>query len=355
MTKPPSLRDVAQAAGVSIGTASRALNNKSNVLPETRAQVLKAATELGYKLQFRVPSSVSTKLNTIGAVMKRDPGQNPRVDPFNYMILTGVENECQKLGINMMYSSIQVDGASHAISKPSILEDNAIDGLVIIGASLSDPEIAHSIPADMPVVLVDAYNPHYQCDTILIDNFGGAYQAVSHLIEKGHTRIAWLGSNGKSKEHPGIRDRREGYLKALEDQQITDVYIEHAELWHSSGYEAAQKLLKCHPEITAIFTCNDDAAVGAMAAIHEMGWRIPDDISVIGFDDTEVAVRATPKLSTMFVDKFLMGVLGVRHLYDRATNLDRVPIGMNIHTRLVERDSVKSLVDRSMPLHVPDT
>jgi len=307
VAKSPSIRDVAQHANVSIGTASRALNNKSNVLPETRAQVLKAASELGYKLQFRVPTSVSAKLNTIGVVMKRDPGQHPRVDPFNYVILTGVEAECQKLGISLMFSSIEVDHYSHVTNKPAILKDDTVDGLLIIGAVFSDPDIAAAIPQDKPVVLVDAYNLHQEIDSVLIDNYGGAYKAVSYLIAHGHTHIGLVASDGTVNEHAGVRARRRAYLNALKDHDIAHVHIEDSSLTHHSGYEATIKLLQRSPEVTAIFACNDEAAAGVIAAANEMGRGVPDDISVIGFDDTEVATRTLPNLTTMFVDKALMG------------------------------------------------
>lgn len=359
MAKSPSLRDVARHAQVSVGTASRALNNKANVLPETRPQVLKAATELGYKLQFRVPSSVSTKMNTIGVVMKRDPGVHQRVDSFNYAILTGVEAECQKLGVTMMFSSIQVDRYSHATNIPPILEEDTIDGLVIIGAVLSDADISAAIPTDVPVVLIDAYDPHQERDSVLIDNYKGAYCAVSYLIAQGHTHIGLIASDGTADEFYGVRERRMAYLKALTDHDIPYTHIQDSDLWHGSGYEATYKMMRQWPEVTAIFSCNDASAVGAVTALNEMGKRVPDDISIIGFDDTDDAVKTIPKLTTMYVDKVLMGALGVRRLYDRATDLHSVPIRTIIGTRLIERDSVKALVNRPLgsqeALAVPDT
>ncbi len=131
----PSLRDVAQTAGVSIGTASRALNNKSNVLPATRSLVLKAAADLGYKLQIRMPTTVAARINTIGVAVKRDPGEFPRLDPFNYAVLCGFEDECERLGINLMYASIPVDKASYATAWSPLLENGDVDALAIVGNS----------------------------------------------------------------------------------------------------------------------------------------------------------------------------------------------------------------------------
>lgn len=219
MGKPsPSLRDVAQAAGISLGTASRALNNKSNVLPETRALVLKAAADIGYKLQIRVPTTLTSKINTIGVVVKRDPGELPRLDPFNYAVLCGIEDECKRLGLNLMYASLPVNEYSHATTWSPLLENGEVDGLVIIGVVLCNSAITSHIPQHIPVVLVDAFAPGIECDTILTDNLRGAYDAVKYLICQGHRRIGLIGSTSAGAEHPSIRDRRHGYLKALTEQ-----------------------------------------------------------------------------------------------------------------------------------------
>lgn len=341
MTKSaPSLRDVAQAAGVSLGTASRALNNKSNVLPATRSLVLKAAADLGYKLQIRVPTTVAAKINTIGIVVKRDPGKLPRLDPFYYAVLCGVEDECERLGLNLMYASLPVDEFSHAKTWAPLLENDDVDGVVLVGAVFNDLTIARHIPRHVPVVVVDAYVDGIECDTIITHNFRGAYNAVTYLIEYGHTKIGLIGSSTDSPEHPGITERRMGYMRALSDHGITETYVENGLLQGESAYAATTCLLQRQPDITAIFACNDDVAQHAMRAALDSGRRLPEDISFVGFDDTPYALSTKPPLTTMRVDKELMGGLAVRQLYERAMNLDRPAITTLIGTQLVVRESV---------------
>ncbi|MFN8375650.1 MAG: LacI family DNA-binding transcriptional regulator [Anaerolineae bacterium] len=335
-----SLRDVAQAAGVSLGTASRALNNKSNVLPTTRAIVLKAAADLGYKLQIRVPSTVASKLNTVGVAVKRDPGEFPRLDPFNYAVLCGVENECERLSINLMYASLPVNEYSHAVTWSALLESDGIDGLIIVGAVVSDPKIIQRIPRNIPIAVVDGIPVDEDCDTILTHNVRGAYDAVKYLVDNGHTKIGLIGSTIIGHEHPSITERRQGYLKALNDCGIPNIYVEDSHLQGASAYEATLRLLKRVPDITAIFACNDDIAHYVIKAANDLGRFVPDDISVVGFDDTEGALNMQPPLTTMQVDKELMGAVAVRHLYERAINPTRPPITTMISTRLVVRDSV---------------
>lgn len=342
----PSLRDVARTAGVSLGTASRVLNNKSNVLPETRARVVKAATEMGYKIQFRAATPVSTRINTVGLVMKRDPGTHRRIDPFNYSILTGIEEECRNLGLNLMFTSIEVDENSHAISTPKLLDEEKVDALAIVGAILSDPDIVQSLNHDTPIVLIDAYCPLVDFDSVRADNYKGAYNAVCHLINKGHTKIGLLGSSGAEQEHNSVRVRRSAYCCALNNHGIKDRYIVDSHLNNESAYEATLELLQTYPEITAIFSCNDEIVFAIYQALEELGLSVPDDISIIGFDDTNMASVLNPQLSTILVDTFLMGILGVRQLYDRAANMERVAIDTVLRTRLIERDSVIPLADR---------
>lgn len=349
LSKSPSLRDVAKHAGVSLGTASRALNNKNNVLPETRSRVMRAASELGYKLQFRVPIAISTKLNTIGVIIKRDPLESSRIDPFNYGLLCGIEEECQRLGISMMFSTIPVDEFSHATESSPILDESAVDGLVIVGAIINDTSLITRLPNDIPIVFVDACADHNDFDSVLIDNFDGAYQIVSYLIEQGHTAIGLIGSSTQAVEHPSIRDRRRGYLQALTDHGIDRLYIEESSLHSPVACAAAQKLLTEHPEVTAIFACNDQVAGDIISLAENLGQRVPDDLSVVGFDDLDMAARMAPQLTTIQVDRSLMGALAVRRLYDRAATMDRVPVQITVGTRLVIRQSVAVPADRPLP------
>ena len=339
----PSLRDVAQAAGVSLGTASRALNNKSNVLPTTRALVLKTAADIGYKLQIRIPAAVASKINTIGVAIKRDPGEIPLLDPFNYGVLCGVEDECERLGINLMYASLPVNIYSHATGWSQLLENSEVDGLVIIGVVLQGCEVTERIPPDVPVVIVDAFARGIECDTVITNNVQGAHDAVTYLIQQGHTRIGLVGSDGSKDEHPSIAGRRQGYLDALAEHGIELSFIVNGVLHGDSAYSATMSLLDRTPGVTAVFACNDDIAQHVIRAVADAGLRVPEDISVIGFDDTAYAVDTKPPLTTVRVDKELMGNLAVRQLYERAANLERPPITTIIGTRLVVRDSVSKV------------
>jgi DNA-binding LacI/PurR family transcriptional regulator len=187
---------------------------------------------------------------------------------------------------------------------------------------------------------VDAFVAASECDTVLTDNLRGAYEAVKYLIEQGHSRIGLVGSTTTRHEHPSISERRQGYLKALTEYGIRETLIEDSLLQSESAYQATLRLLDDPRGVTAIFACNDDVAMNVIRAVKDRGRRVPEDVSVIGFDDQEGSANTQPPLTTMQIDKELMGGLAVRQLYERAMKLDRPPITTLISTRLVVRDSV---------------
>jgi LacI family transcriptional regulator len=336
----PSLRDVAQAAGVSLATASRALNNKSHVQATTRALVLKAAADLGYKVQMRVAASAPTELNTIGVLIKRDPFGQSRLDPFYYNVLCGIEDECQRLGLNLMYASLPVDEYSHASSWSPLLENGEVDALAIVGIVFTDPAVIKRIPSHIPVIVVDGVASGLECDTITTNNVEGAYRVVSTLIERGHRHIGLIGSSATDALHPSIRDRRDAYLKALADHGISDTYIEDSIMNPQSAYSATLSLLQRAPQVSAIFACNDLLAEHTVRAIKDAGLRVPEDVSVVGFDNTDEAINCRPPITTMHVDRDLMGKLTVRQLCQRAADPNRVSINFQMGTKLIERESV---------------
>jgi LacI family transcriptional regulator len=341
MPDRPKLQDVADLAGVSIGTASHALNNKAIVSAATRERVLQAATQLGYQLPVRPISSLNKNTSTIGILIKRHTKQDNPIDPFYSAILNGVEQACQRHHLGLMYASIEVDNESHAPKWPPLWYDQKVDGWLILGVILEDSLPPPNDSVSPTIILVDAYSPQPVYDVITIDNLHGAYTAVSHLIELGHRHIGLIGS--WTNAYSGINHRREGYLQALANHGITQTYIEDGRLNSFSGYDTARKLLERSPEITAIFACNDDSAMGVMRAAHEMGRRIPDNLSVIGFDNLKLASETIPPLTTMNVDKLLMGELAVQQLIHRKQHPDRIPITILVRTELIVRQSVRCL------------
>jgi len=346
MVKKVTMRDVAKQADVALSTVSQVFNNKPNVSSETRQRVLDAAQLLGYSKTNSSNNGHFPEFSTIGLLTSTSPdGISMLTNTFFSQIVVSIERECRRNHLNLMYANVEVDEKGRTQGMPPMLADNLVDGVIIVGAFLPETITHIYESAGTNIVLIDGYTPEeIAFDSILIDNHQGASCAVSHLIENGHRKIGLIGSNVN--DYPSIAQRREAYIQTLERHGIRETFIEESSIQYATAYEATYRLMEKHPEITAIFACNDETAVKAvMAVLQNLGYSVPDDISVIGFDNTDVATQSNPALTTMHVDRELMGILGVQRLIEKSKNSELTPMKSLISTKLVVRDSVKRLVD----------
>ncbi len=335
-----TLQDIAKLAGVSVGTASQALNNNPKVTEETRSRVIDAANTLGYVFKERKDYSAANQppMNVIGVLSKHDVGDVTLVNPFYSHVYAGIESECRKLGIGLMFSSIEVDWQNRPVEWPAMLENKLVDGMLFVGTQIEDIAQAVKYRLNVPTVLIDSHAPNLAFDNILTDNYQGAEMAVKHLLELGHRHIGLVGS--KQNSVPSIAERRKAYIQTMQAAGVyREQYIEDSELYRLVAHESTVKLLQAYPEITAFFACNDDCAFGVMAAVFDLGLRVPHDISVIGFDNIALAGVVTPPLTTVHVHKNWMGALGVRFLLERAANPEKPKSTTLISTQLVVRES----------------
>lgn len=333
----PTLKEIAEIAGVSVGTASAALNDRPTVSPETRARVMDVAVSLGYALKLKPRQPNDAEIGVIGLLIKHDLGLVWDTNPFYSRIQLGVTNTCQRHNISLMVANIEVDASNHPMQWPAMINQQQIDGLIMAGAFIDDTIQMARRKSELPIVLVDSYAPNLRCDSIVTDNAGGAHKAVRYLIENGHTRIGLAGWNPLSP--PSIHQRKQGYLEAVSECGL-EPFIVETELSRLGGQAAVQELLGRSRQVTALFCCNDETAIGALSTIREMGLKIPQDVSVIGFDNIDLAGETTPPLTTIHVHKSWMGSLGVQALTERVRNPEQPKITTIISTDLVIRDTV---------------
>lgn len=335
-----TLQDVAKLAGVSVGTASQALNNNPKVTEETRSRVIDAARTLGYVFKERQNPVAprESPVSVIGVLSKHDVGDVSLVNPFYSHVIAGIEAECRKQGISLMISSIEVDLQNRPVEWPAMLEKRMVDGIIFIGTQVEDTAHAVRQRLDVPIVLVDSYAPNLNFDSVLTDNFTGAQMAVQHLIDLGHRHIGLIGS--KENSVPSIAERRQAYIQTLQAAGIfNENYIYNSELYRPGAHEGAVVLMQKYPEITAFFACNDDTAAGVIAAAVDLGKKVPRDISVVGFDNIALAGELAPPLTTVHIHKNWMGILGVRYLLERAEHPEKPKSTTFISTQLVVRKS----------------
>jgi LacI family transcriptional regulator len=330
-----TINHVAQESGVSLSTVSLVLRNRPGISSETRVRVLEAVERLGY--QVKAPAKRG-KLSRIGMLVRMESSVTPQMNPFYSRVMSGIEEACRRNGISLLYATLPVDENNHPVENLPLLDHEDVDGLLMVGAFVDHTVMAVLGKRTYPIVLVDAYSDTESYDAVVSDNFLASYQAVEYLLKKGHRQIGLVGTEIDA--YPSLRDRRFGYLRALKEAAITNTYIADFNVNRSHGYEEVKQLLREHPEITALFGVNDEISVSAIQAAREVGRQIPQDLSIISYDDTVLAAHASPKLTTMHVDTVAMGQVAVQMLSFRLENPNAARMTLIIHPELVERESV---------------
>jgi LacI family transcriptional regulator len=335
-----TIADIANASGVCPATVSLALRSRPGVSSETRQRVLDNAQRLGYRFKLPHQAQSQSSLNSIGLVVKSGPGEIPLANDFYAPVLAGIETACRQKQISLLYATMLVDEENRPIDLPPLLTQQGVDGLLLVGASLDDATNAALQRSRVPVVLVDAYAANDPYDAVVSANVEGACQIVTYLIEKGHRHIGIVGSHPCA--YPSILERRQGYLCTLEEHNLSP-YFADCPLSLSEAYLAATRLLNQSPQITAIFGCNDSVAFAVMRAAQDMERKIPDALSVVGFDNVALAQHILPPLTTIQVDKVGMGRLAVQLLADRVEFPEAEKVRITVRPRLIERLSVQRL------------
>ena len=346
-----TVKEIAQGAAVSVATVSRVLNNQANVRQEVRQRVLDTATSLGYFTLNGKTSQADARppkpLKEIAFIYSSSVDSHTAiVNPFWLRILQGAEREANKSSIKTTYRS--VNELAHL---PQLLlntiKELGIDGVLLVGPATA--EVVRTIQlSGLPVVLVDNYIPQTSIDAVLSDNFEGARQAVEHLLDRGHQQIGFIGGPFLTTEPRPINKvytierRAAGYRTALLDAGLKVDYnlYEAANLTPDGGYQACKRLLERKAAFTALFCANDETAIGAMKALREWGLNIPGDVSIVGFDDIEMAEHYNPALTTVRVNKEGMGAAAIKTLIARANDPEAVSYTVMLEVELVSRHSV---------------
>ncbi|MEN2985035.1 MAG: substrate-binding domain-containing protein [Dictyoglomaceae bacterium] len=315
-----TIKDVARKAGVSIMTVSRVINGKRNVKEETREKVLKAIEELGY-----VPNSIARSLTlkktaTIGLVI------SDITNPFFTTVARGVEDTAISKHFTVILCNTDENPEKESMYV-EVLAKNKVDGVIFTSASGKKTPLKSLFMKNIPLVLIDRTIEGLEdVDIVRGDSVSGAYILTKHLIDLGHKRIGIIVG---SKSISTAVDRVEGYKKALMDSHIPiDESLikinENSKFSKEDGYRLTKELLNMKNPPTAIFGGNNLMAIGAILAIREMGLSIPEDISLVSFDDIESLSEVFPFLTVVKQPAYTMGVLATELLIRRIENKDKI-------------------------------
>lgn len=324
--------DVAREAGVSYSTVSRVVNNYEYVKPETREKVLTAMTRLGYVVNQQARSLRGGRSQVVGLLVP-DVGNSYIGD-----MIRGIDAELAAHQYDLMLYTTHRQKTKESIYVATITRGLA-DGLLLLLPTNVEAYMATLQQQQFPHVLIDYQAVDNQfTSTVQSKNFEGAYKATCYLIELGHRRIAYI--IGQQEMQCSL-DRLAGYRAALEDHDIAyDPQLVHAgDFYRPEGYESARRFLALDRPPTAIFAANDLSAFGAMEAVRNCGLSMPDDISIIGFDDILEAQQVHPSLTTVRQPLEEMGRVAVRILLKRLDNPDLPGRRVELPTELIIRDS----------------
>lgn len=340
-----TLRDIAKALNLSTSTVSKALRDSYEIGEDTKKRVIAYAEEVGYHPNTLAKSLKEGKSRTIGVVICAIDNS------FVSQMLNGIDRVCNERGYSIMIMQSK-ESHEQEIRCTEVLYGRSIDGL-LISPACETPNVDHLKrfqQLGLPIVLFDRYSDELDVPRVSINNLDAAYQATQHLIKNGYTRIAVLHSN--TSLNINIQ-RLEGYKKALQDHQIglMEEYIQPCNLQttdqlEKSIYQAMQKLSTLAVPPTALLTLSDQISTSSISILQEMGYRIPQNIALIGFTNTSLANSLHPPLSTIYQPAIAIGETAANRLIDIIEGVDvEDKQTVYLDAKLHERASSKPFIE----------
>ncbi len=329
-----SVKKLSELTGFSPATVSNALNYKKGVNAETAATILRVAQEQGYFVENRI--------TRVKFVIYKRTGEVVEDTPFFTNLIAGVEQECRTCGMELMMCNLDRRHANYEEELKWLLNDKSA-AIIFLGTELVDEDRDLIKSLTGPYVIIDYWKEDMSFDAILINNSDSARMATEYLIAKGHEKIGYLRGDFRIKP---FRSRAAGYQIALQKAHLPykKEYCVSLPCNMEGAYTSMKAYLSGSPELpTAFFADNDMIALGAMKAMTECGIRIPEDVSIIGFDDLTYSAISSPPLTTLRVQKQEMGRVAVRRLRDMIRDKDDLKLKTQICTQFIERSSVKSM------------
>ncbi|MCM3255521.1 MULTISPECIES: LacI family DNA-binding transcriptional regulator [Priestia] len=284
-----TIRSVAQEAGVSIATVSKVINHTGKISEKTKKKVFIAMEKLNYKPDAAAASLRGKRTKLIGLLV-------PDIsNPFYSEIARSIEDRSHEIGLNVMMCNTDNDVKKEK-TYLSLLTSQRVDGVVVASAFRSTNLLEEMINKGVPSVLIASEIPSLSMNTVTVDDYKGGYLATSYLLSLGHKKIGIISEDVRSNT-----PRLTAYKDTIQEAQlpIRDEYIIKTEATIQKGYESAKQLLSLNDKPTAIFACNDLLAAGVIQAAKEANLNLPEDLSIVGFDNTVLSTTTSPMLTTV--------------------------------------------------------
>lgn len=302
-------REIAKLAGVSCATVSRVINKDSKVAPETAKRVWEVISQYGYVQNSVARSLRMSQTRTVGFLI---PDLS---NPFFPGVLKGIEAVCAQEHYNLILQNTDENKQKERDSIETLLSSR-VDGVVAVVVDQAGQQLKRLSILNVPIVVIDRRIKNSSYDTVTIANKQGVEEAISYLVELGHTKIATI--HGKTSITPGI-ERLEGYFSGMERHSLTlrDEYVVNGDFLETMGYVKTKELLSLSDPPTALITANNMLTMGAYRALSDLKVRVPQDLSLIGFDDFPLAAYLSPPITVIDRPTSKMGEVACRLLFKR--------------------------------------
>ncbi len=329
-TKPPTIKDIARLASVSHSTVSRALRNSSLVDPKTASRIQQIARDAGYRASAVARSLVTQETRTVGVVV------TTIADPFVAEVVSGIEEVANQRCYSVFLTESKTDSELE-IKAVHSFADRWVDGIIVTSSRVGSLHFKLLSETKVPVVLVNNQHSEASPHSVMIQNVEGSRQAVQHLIRLGHRRIAYIRDRFG---YQSDAERLTGYRAALRHAGVTfsKELVVYGDGKAEGGMVAMRTLLGLQDPPTAVFCYNDMTALGALRCIHDERLQVPQDISLVGFDDLFIASYTHPRLTTVRQPKRQLGQLAMETLLKLMSGQDSVD-SISVPAELVVRES----------------
>jgi len=336
-----TIKEIAEKANVSTATVSMVINNKPGISSPTRNRVLSIVESFGYNIS-PLKNNLANNNGTIQLTIYKKHSQVVADTAFFESLISGIEKKARLNGYQLTIKSVSNQTLDNELIRAD-WNGHAADGILLLGTEMEQEDIFNVMKIDKPLLVLDACFLGIRANYVVIDNISGVFMGVSHLIENGHREIGYLKS---SITIQNFLERYEGYVKAM-----TASNLEHDNHYTISlrptiegAYEDMLVYLSGKPKLPTAFSCdNDIIAFGAMKALKEAGFRIPEDVSLVGFDDMPFCTITEPALSTISVNKKMLGTIAVDNLISLMTSKKEYFTKTLLGVDLISRDSVLSI------------
>ena len=332
-----SIKEICALTGFSPATVSNALNHKKGVGKETAAAIFKVAEELGYR------NGSCKEPKKIKFVLFRRDGSIINDGQFHPIVIEGVERAARERGIETIIYNLDHDASDYDAQVRALMNDPG-SAVILLGTEMKEEDFADFARRKCPLILLDGWSDTLEFDSVLINNIDSARRAVNYLISCGHKKIGYIRGSNRIKN---FEDREDGYRIEMRrnNLEVNPEFVITVGTQIETAYRDVTAMLKSGLKLpTAYFVDNDRISFGVMRALTENGYRVPEDVSIIGFDNLQFSEASNPPLTTMHVYKLEMGQAAVAHLMQIiAEGGSEGQLKIESCTTLIERSSVKKL------------